>query len=154
MGNELGLLDGAFMPTMKCHDGASELNTALLWLGRSCSHDIYITESSFTYLELCQTWLLNGHALFAYTFFAVTIFLELPSPLPLACPKKYQRLVGISNDISRRARAGVSPASTFPRSSLDLAFSTYSSHYKRSDFSYSTSVPWKSNPCLATLAWK
>jgi hypothetical protein len=55
MGNELGLLDGAFMPTMKCHDGASELNTALLWLGRSCSHDIYIKESSFTYLELRQT---------------------------------------------------------------------------------------------------
>lgn len=55
MGNELGLLVGALLATMKCHDTASELNTALLWLGRSCSHDIYIKESSFTYLELRQS---------------------------------------------------------------------------------------------------
>ena len=52
MGNELGLLLGALLATMKCHGTASELNTALLWLGRSCAHDIYLKESSFTYLEL------------------------------------------------------------------------------------------------------
>ncbi len=35
IGNELGLLVGNLLPTMKCHGIAPELNTALLWLGRS-----------------------------------------------------------------------------------------------------------------------